>query len=63
MGRECSVHGENAYTILVEKPGGKRPRLRCEDTTKTDPRERRWDSVDWSDLGYRLVEDSCEHGN
>jgi hypothetical protein len=44
----------NAYRILVWKPEGKRPlgrpRRRCVDNIKMDPREIEWDGVDWIDL-------------
>jgi hypothetical protein len=56
MGRACSTHGEkrNAYRILVvnpkaNKPVG-RPRRRCEDNVRMDPREIGWGGVDWIDL-------------
>jgi hypothetical protein len=45
---------KNAYTILVGKPGGKRPmgrpRRRLVDNIKMDLREIRWDGVDWMDM-------------
>jgi len=41
----------NAYRILVEKPGGKRPfrkpRYRYEHNTKTGLKEIRWNGEDW----------------
>jgi hypothetical protein len=44
----------NAYRILVEKPGGKRPlarpRRRGVDNIKMDLREIGWDGMDWIDL-------------
>jgi hypothetical protein len=44
----------NAYKILVEKPGGKRPlgRPRCRwvANIKMDLRERGWDGMDWINL-------------
>jgi hypothetical protein len=44
----------NAYRILVEKPGGKRPlgRSRCRwvDNIKMDLREIGWDGMDWIEL-------------
>jgi hypothetical protein len=53
MGRACRTNGvkRNAYRILVEKPGGKRPlgrpRPRWVDNIKMDLRERRWGGMDW----------------
>jgi hypothetical protein len=44
MGRACSTNGEkkNAYRILVGRPEGKRPlgrpRRRCMENIKIDPR-------------------------
>jgi hypothetical protein len=56
MGGECGTHGRNAYTILVGKPAGKRPRGRprlsvgrCE--------------LDAPGSVYGPVVGSCEHGN
>jgi hypothetical protein len=52
MGRTCSTNGEkrNAYTILVDKPEGKRPlgrpRRRLVDDTKIDLREMGWGGMD-----------------
>jgi hypothetical protein len=51
----------NAYSILVGKPGGKRPlgrrRLRWVDNITIDHREVGWDGMDWIDLAqYR---DQC----
>jgi hypothetical protein len=44
----------NAYTILVEKPEGKRPlgrtRRRWEDNIRIDLREIGWQYVDWMHL-------------
>jgi hypothetical protein len=56
MVRACSTNGEkkNTYSILVGKPEGRRPlgRPRCRwmDNIKIDPREARWDGVDWIHL-------------
>jgi hypothetical protein len=56
MGSACSTHGEkrNAYSILVGKPGGKRPlgrpRCRWENNIKMDLREIGWGGMDWIDL-------------
>jgi hypothetical protein len=44
----------NAYSVLVEKPEGKRPlgrpRRRLEDNISMDLREMRWGGMDWIDL-------------
>jgi hypothetical protein len=44
------------YKILVIKPEGKipptRPKCRCEDNIKMDPRERGWEVVDWINLTH-----------
>jgi hypothetical protein len=44
----------NAYRILVGKPEGKRPLGRQRrwrvDNIKIDPREIRWDAIDWINL-------------
>jgi hypothetical protein len=43
MSGACSTHGGKAYRILVRRPEGKkplgRPRRRCEDNIKVDPRK------------------------
>jgi hypothetical protein len=53
LGRACSTNG-GEYRILVGKPEGKRPlvrpRHRWVDNIKTDFREIRWDSMDWTNL-------------
>jgi hypothetical protein len=46
MGRASSTHGGDAYRILMGKPEGERPlgrpRRRCEDNIKVDPRQTGW---------------------
>jgi hypothetical protein len=52
MGKQCGMNGENrnAFTVLIGKPGGKRPltgpRCRWNDKIKMEPKRREWDSVD-----------------
>jgi hypothetical protein len=52
----CSANWEkrNAYRILVEMPGEKRPlrrpKHRLADNIKMDLRETGWDDLDWIDL-------------
>jgi hypothetical protein len=47
----CTRAKQNAYRILVGKPGGKRPlgrpRSRWEDNIKIDLREIGWSGMDW----------------
>jgi hypothetical protein len=47
----CMVAKRNLYRLLVGKPEGKRPlgrpRSRWVDNIKMDPREIRWDDMDW----------------
>jgi hypothetical protein len=56
MGGSCSTNGEkrNAYTLLVEKPEGKRPigrpRRRWVDNIRMDLGEVGWGNVDWIGL-------------
>jgi hypothetical protein len=56
MGKACSKHGEKliAYSVLVEKPDGKRPlggpRRRWKDNSKTDLRKTEWGGVDCINL-------------
>jgi hypothetical protein len=50
----CMGEKKNAYRIFVGKPEGRRPlgrpRHRCKDNIKMDYRERRWGSMDCTDL-------------
>jgi hypothetical protein len=56
MDSACSKNGEkeNAYSILVGKPEGRRPpgrpRRRWVDNIKMDLIEMEWDDMDWIDL-------------
>jgi hypothetical protein len=52
MGRACNTNGgeDGAYSILVGKPGGKRPLGRPRRSIKMDLREIGWDGMDWIDL-------------
>jgi hypothetical protein len=53
MDRTCSTYGENAYRILVGKPGETslgRPRSSWEDKIKVDLREIQWGGKDWIHL-------------
>jgi hypothetical protein len=57
-----------AYSILVERPEGRRPlgrpRRRWEDNIKMDLREIGFGDVDWIHWAQdRELADSCEHGN
>jgi hypothetical protein len=60
MGRASSTHGvqRTAFSILVEKPEGKRPLgrpgRRWEYNITMDLREIGWDSVDWFDLAQAM---------
>jgi hypothetical protein len=50
----CMRKKRNAYSILVEKPEGKRPlarpRHRCDDKIKMDLKQTGWEGVDWINL-------------
>jgi hypothetical protein len=60
MGRACRTIGEkrNVYTILVGKPGGRRPLGRQRngwlDNIKIDLRELGWNYMDWIDLAQDM---------
>jgi hypothetical protein len=53
---------ENTYSVLVRKPGGKRPlrrpRRMWEDDVKMCLREIEWGAMDWINLAQKPVEDS-----
>jgi hypothetical protein len=57
----------DSYTILFEKPEGKRalgrPKCRWENNIRKDLRETGWEGVDWMLMAEGPVADSCEYGN
>jgi hypothetical protein len=56
MGRASGMYGKmkGAYTVLVRKPGGKRPlvrpRRKCKNNIKMDLQDAGWEGIVWTDL-------------